>query len=90
MIRARRRKHLTALQERFALEGEILHSPTNDYPYRLIVDKAEAATLALEPVEEMTWSTFKDEAQRFQVDHQEPRGYVNGLHRVWEAMRQSI
>jgi hypothetical protein len=90
MIRARRRKHLTALQERFALAGEILHSPTNDYPYRLIVPKADAATLARELVEEMTWSNFKDEAHRFQVEHQEPRGYADGLHRVWETMRRSL
>ncbi|MCX6598898.1 MAG: hypothetical protein NTV70_21300 [Acidobacteria bacterium] len=90
MIRARRRQHLSALQERFALEGKIQSSVTNDYRYRLIVSKAAAAAVAQQLVEEMTWSNFKNEAYRFQVEHKEPGGYVDGLHRVWEAMRRSL
>ena len=90
MIRARRRSHLAALQKRFGLAGEILHSATNDYPYRLVTGKVEAAAVVRQLVEEMTWSNFKDEAHRYGAEQKEPEGYVNGLHEVWSVMRRNL
>jgi hypothetical protein len=90
MLRARSRKHLENLKERFpdtALgSAEILDSVGTDYRYRVLLPKARWASILSELAMEQTWSNFKSEAERFTRFRKEPSDYVQALHRVWAIM----
>jgi hypothetical protein len=86
MVRARVRKHLTNLRQRFPslADAKILTLPNRDYGYRLIVAKAVWAEALKELAKEQTWSNFKNEAARNQG--KTGPDYVRALHDVWEIM----
>lgn len=90
MLRARVRRHLLNLQERFPgtelARTEILCSAGTDYKYRVLVSKAGWASLLSELALEQTWSNFKDEAAKFARQGRMSGKYVHALHRVWETM----
>ncbi len=90
MLRARSRKHLENLQERFPEtslgKGEILTGAGTDYRFRIIVPKAEWASLLSQLAMEQTWSNFKNEALKF-VGLKNVSGlYVHALHEIWAIM----
>lgn len=86
MVRARRRRHLMNLQERFPVlaQSEIRQSDKNDYRYRIIVSKSVWTRVVSELAEEQNWSNFKGETDRF-LEPADP-DYVRALHRVWGEM----
>jgi hypothetical protein len=85
MIRARKRSHLENLAGRFPVLTDlpILTDYGTDYRYRIIVPKPVWKSVMAELVEEQTWSSFKDEAERYLTDD---RPYTDSLHRVWSVM----
>jgi hypothetical protein len=86
MVRARVKKHLQNLQDRFpALAGsDILALPGRDYGYRLIVPKAVWADVLKALAEEQKWSNFKNEAAAHGADT--GNAYVDALHDIWGVM----
>jgi hypothetical protein len=86
MVRARVRKHLVNLQQRFPSLAliKIFTLPGRDYAFRFVVAKAVWAEAVKELVEEQTWSNFKNEAQD-RAYLTSPR-YVSLLHEVWRVM----
>ena len=89
MVRARARKHLVNLQERFSDtafgKAEILTGAGTDYKFRVIVPKAEWASIVSQLAMEQTWSNFKSEAARF--SHMKTSGlYIHALHEIWAIM----
>lgn len=90
MVRARARKHLENLQERFPEtglgKGEILTGAGTDYRYRIIVPKAEWASILSQLALEQTWPNFKNEASRFSGLKKVSGMYVHALHEIWAIM----
>jgi hypothetical protein len=86
MVRARVRKHLTNLQNRFPVFAatKILALPGRDYGFRLIVPKAVWVEVLKELAEEQTWANFKNEAGK--NIGQTGADYTRALHDVWEVM----
>jgi hypothetical protein len=89
MVRARARKHLENLQERFRDtafgKAEILTGAGTDYKFRVIIPKAEWASVVSQLAMEQTWSNFKSEAARF--GHMKTSGlYIHALHEIWAIM----
>jgi hypothetical protein len=83
-LRARLRKHLLALQERFPSlrKAEIIILPQRDYRYRIVVDNKVWHKVALELVKEQTWGNFKNQAAKVNGYDK----YVSSLHAVWYEM----
>jgi hypothetical protein len=83
-LRARLRKHLLALQERFPglQKAEIITLPRRDYRYRIIVKNGVWAKVARALVREQTWSNFKTKAHEVNGNDE----YVHALHAVWGEM----
>jgi hypothetical protein len=89
MVRARVRKHLDALQERFAgLLGdcEIQEFPGSDYAFRIFVDKPVWSQVLVGLNDELDYDNFKSEVAR----HQGTAGaaYEHSLHEVWSVMHR--
>jgi hypothetical protein len=83
-VRARARKHLAALQERFQYlrSFEIRETPDADYRYRILVPKQMWSETVAILAQEQIWSNFKNEANRFQHDPL----YDDVLHKIWSIM----
>jgi hypothetical protein len=81
LVRARKARHLAELG--FA-DGEIISTPTNDYPYRVICDKTKFAAIMMDQVLGINYENFKAEC------------YVAGthpeemLHEVWGSVRNHL
>ena len=90
MVRARMRKHLDNLRERFPDSAfgraEILRDAGTDYLFRVIVAKSEWAAALSQMAMEQTWPGFKSEAARFERLHEDSSRYVDALHQVWWSM----
>src|SRR4051794_11193268 len=89
MVRARDRRHLTALQQRFPeLIGgcDIREFAHSDYPCRIFVDKAVWSKVLVALNDEIDYDNFKSEVARFQG--QEGADYEHALHEVWAVMRR--
>jgi hypothetical protein len=89
MVRARVRKHLEALKERFPdlLEPcEIHEFSGTDYAHRLFVGKPTWAQVLSGLAEETDYDNFKSEVAR----HQGRAGaaYEHSLHEVWSVMNR--
>ena len=86
MIRARERRHLQNLIDRFEeLKGsEIKKTSDRDYRYRLFVGKEKWVAVLSALAQELDYFNFKSEAGR----NREAVGnkYVDALHEVWEVM----
>lgn len=87
MVRARMKEHLVNLKERFPLSAyKIEKNPDTDYRFRLIMPKAVWVQVLLAMAEEQTWSNFKKEAGSFERAHNQPRKYLDALHKIWNVM----
>ncbi len=87
MVRARVRKHLEALRERFPdllASSEILEFIGSDYAFRLFVDKKAWSQVLVGVNEELNYDNFKSEVARFQG--QSGAAYEHSLHEVWSIM----
>ena len=83
MVRARLRRHLTALQRRFKnlQRYEIIDTDDTDYRWRLIVTKRLAKKIINELTHEINWTNFKDECHKAKDPH-----YDTSLFQVWSIM----
>ena len=83
-VRARARKHLAALQDRFQHLKlfEVRETPDADYRYRIVVPKQIWVETITALAQEQTWSNFKNEASRCQHDPL----YDHALHKIWTIM----
>lgn len=89
MVRARVRKHLDALTERFTdlLAGcEIQEFPGSDYAFRIFVDKPVWSQVLVELNDELDYDNFKSEVTSFQG--REGVAYEHSLHDVWSVMHK--
>jgi hypothetical protein len=87
MVRARKKKHLQNLKDKFAaIEGEIITSNHADYRYRVVMPKDVWVSILSELAAEQRWSNFKNEV----ADNWALCGsdYHETLHEVWEAGRK--
>ena len=87
MVRARVRKHLDALKDRFSgllADSEIMEFPGTDYAFRIFVDKPVWSRVLVGLNEDMNYDNFKSEVARFQ-DHV-GADYEHALHDVWSVM----
>jgi hypothetical protein len=89
MVRARARKHLENLRERFPDtvfgKSEILAGAGTDYKFRIVLSKSEWASIVSQLVMEQTWSNFKSEATRF-AKLKTSGLYIHALHEIWAIM----
>ena len=87
MVRARVRKHLEALKDRFPdLLGdcEIKEFAGTDYAFRLFVEKSVWSQVLVGLNEDMDYDNFKSEVARFQG--RDGTAYEHSLHEVWSVM----
>jgi hypothetical protein len=89
MVRARLRRHLDALKDRFtALLGgcEIKEFPGSDYAYRIFVEKSVWSQVLVGLNEELDYDNFKAEVADFQG--RDGAAYEYSLHEVWSVMHK--
>ncbi len=85
MVRARVRKHLEELQQRFPdLIGDckVLEFTGSDYAYRIFVDKPVWTKVLIGLNEETDYDNFKSEVERFRGRD----AYERSLHNIWSVM----
>jgi hypothetical protein len=89
MVRARVRKHLEALSERFPnLLGdcEVREFTGSDYAFRIFLDKAVWSQVLVGLNEDLDYDNFKSEVARFQG--RDGAAYEHSLHKVWSVMHE--
>lgn len=89
MVRARVRKHLEALINRFSdlLDGcEIKQFRGTDYAFRIFMDKPVWSQVLVGMTEELDYDNFKSEVVRFQGSM--GAAYEHALHGVWSVMHE--
>lgn len=86
MVRARTRRHIESLQQRFPQLASlpIGDTPNTDYRFRLVVPKPIWVEVAQELASEVDYGNFKDRALSQSGDDR----YVDALHDVWEVMER--
>ena len=89
MVRARDRRHLEHLIERFSTqlhEADIIESGGTDYRFRLFVSKRIWVEVVSELADETDYDNFKSAVSR----HLGADGadYVHALHDVWSVMHR--
>lgn len=85
MVRARKKKHLQNLKDKFpSIEGEIATSKTADYRFRFLLPKAEWVPILGELAQEQSWSNFKSKVHANEAQCGEE--YGRALHTVWGTM----
>ena len=89
MVRARVRRHLETLKERFPellADSEIMESSGTDYAFRIFVDKSVWSQVLVGLNDEMDYDNFKSKV----VQHQGSDGadYEHSLHKVWSVMHK--
>jgi hypothetical protein len=81
-VRARVRRHLVNLCERFGLDCSLISSSDrSDYPYRILIPARLWAAMAYYLAAEIDYTNFKDA-----VLQTGDAAYENALHRVWSVM----
>ena len=85
MVRARDRKHLELLQEKFPelRPFEIHESAASDYRFRLFCPKGTWAHVACQLALDVDYDNFKSEVKRF---GRSGAKYESALHSVWSTM----
>jgi hypothetical protein len=87
MVRARVRRHLDAIKDRFPAflsECEVKEFAGTDYAFRLFVDKSVWSQVLVGLNTDMDYDNFKSEVARFQGA--DGRAYERSLHEVWSVM----
>lgn len=82
VIRARSAHALSGLRDMF--DVEIKHTPSRDYPYRVMVAKAQFEQWLSGEVQAMEYTNFKDAAHSLGDSR-----YDRALIKVWTAMYES-
>lgn len=84
MVRARSRKHLVNLQNRFKKQLGRYHITANagtDYRFRMFVSKRVMKRIIVQLLHEINWCNFKDECHKAN-----DKEYDAALMRVWGTM----
>jgi hypothetical protein len=86
MVRARKKKHLQDIINRFEKlnSPEILDKTDTDYRYRIFVAKSVWKEVMYELTEELNYDNFKSEVKKVNDDAE----YQKCLNQVWYAMYQ--
>lgn len=80
-VRSRRREHLTDFG--FG-DSEVIETPRNDYPFRVLVKKDRVAEMMARSVREIDYENFKGACMR---DGDHP---YDMLHDVWESVMRNL
>lgn len=96
VFRARVKQHLEKLLDRFKAEvvagGRLMPGivglVNRDYAWRVTLPSGIAIAIVSAMVDEMTWSNFKDEVDRYQDRDAIGDAYYRTLHQVWSTMLQ--
>jgi hypothetical protein len=80
-VRARRKRHLENLKQRFGLKDDIIETTDSDYRFRILLPKQEWVAICTALAEDITYENFKG-AVRETGDTK----YEKALHRVWSDM----
>jgi hypothetical protein len=89
MVRARVRRHLETLKERFPellADSEIMESSGTDYAFRIFVDKSVWSQVLVGLNEEMDYDNFKSKVAQHQGN--DGADYEHSLHEVWSVMNR--
>lgn len=89
MVRARVRRHLEAIRERFPdllAECEIKEFPGSDYAYRFFVEKDVWSKVLVGLNEDVDYDNFKSKVARHQG--RDGKAYEHSLHEVWSVMNR--
>ena len=89
MVRARIRRHLEALKDRFPRvlgESEIKEFAQADYAFRIFIAKSTWAEILSELAQETDYDNFKSEVARYQGSA--GAAYEHALHRIWSVMNE--
>ena len=83
MVRARDRDHLSNLQQQVpAVSKKVIRADYGtDYPFRIIINKAEWTEVFTSLADDINYGNFKDEAHAMG-----DREYDEALHSVWARM----
>jgi hypothetical protein len=86
MVRARSRRHLESLQNRFPQLASLAIGKTTDtdYRFRIVVPKPVWLEVTQELAAEIDYGNFKDQADSRSGDDK----YVDALHDVWAVMER--
>jgi hypothetical protein len=93
-LRARSRKHLEQLIQRFKndlkslRDIKIIELPHTDYRYRIELQKRSWIALLVHIAEEQDWSNFKNESHNWADAHGGDSDYISSLHSVWGVMHR--
>ena len=79
-IRARNRKHLESLKNRFAGLPEIDKKSGTDYPCRIIAPRADVLRVVATMAEEVDYTNFKNEAHKVSPND---KPFHNFLMSIW-------
>lgn len=83
MIRARCKRHLTALMKRFQQASQpIVETLDTDYQFRIFVTSGLLSEIAHDLAAEIDYSNFKAAVGRNDTE------YVNALHNIWFLVSQ--
>lgn len=84
VLRARKKAHLTRLDERYDLELVLEHTPKKDYTWRATISREVFEHLCRLLACDVTYPNFKAEAASRSCD----RHYDDMLHDVWERSQR--
>lgn len=86
VVRARSSQDPQNLQARFPdlAAGEILSTPTGDYPFRQFLTKWNWAEILRELALEVEWTNFRNEVAAYQGP--DGQHYLDAIHDVWDRM----
>jgi hypothetical protein len=89
MLRARIRRHLEAIKERFPellADCEIMEFSGTDYAFRIFVAKSVWSQVLVGLNEELDYDNFKSKVSQHQGN--DGADYEHSLHEVWSVMNR--
>ena len=85
LVRARQRRHLTALRRFHPGLGKVQRTDTRDYPYRIVARRDVVLLVVARLAVDIDYGNFKDATRdNLPKDHD----YVSFLHTVWDRGRR--
>ena len=81
LVRARDKKTLEFISELY--EKEVLRTPNNDYPYRVIVSREQFANFLTTEVDMLDYSNYKSRLEAVRGDE-----YYYAAAHVWHTMHE--
>jgi len=83
LVRARHRQDLESLTKLAGLAAEIKHTPSHDYPYRIVVNGAEVQTIMARLGETIDYPNFKARIHELPEQENKNAAYMQ----IWSTMR---